>query len=201
LTAPLLHSKAHQKNPGQEPRKTLETLRILAVVAFPVILAVALQRISVEQPLKAGDTAPDILLQSLNSESISLPKLYSQRLAVLFFSAECSHCKQEIKNMERLRETFNGSVQLLLITTSNRAKTKLLMASLGIRVPVAIDEQGKAQSAFGVFTVPALFLIDTRGTIHAGSFGERSLDVRREQLESFLHATADRIRTPANSPR
>lgn len=164
------------------------------------MLAVALQRISIEQPLKAGDVAPDIILQSLNGESISLPGLYSQRLAVMFFSTDCPHCRTELKNVERLREIFSGSVQLLLITTSERVKVKSLLDSLGISVRVAIDDKGKAQSAFGVFKVPAWYFVDTLGMVHASSFGQHSLDVRREQLESFLQATANESRTLARSP-
>ncbi|HCA78504.1 MAG TPA: hypothetical protein DEP53_02090 [Bacteroidetes bacterium] len=201
MTTPLQHSTAVQKNPDQATKKPLETLRILAIIAFPVILAVVMQRISIEQPLKAGDAAPDLFLQSLNGESFSLRELYSRRLAVLFFSVDCPHCRTELKDVETLRATFRESVQLLLITTSERVRTKSLLDSLGISAPVAIDEKGRAQSAFGVVMLPATFLINAHGIIHASSFGERSLDVRREQLESFLLATADGIGTPNHSPR
>lgn len=200
LTTLLQHSTTHQEAPGHEPRKLLRTLRTLALIAFPVILVVALQRISIDQPLKAGDAAPKLFFQSLNGKSVSLPDLYSHRLAVLFFGADCPHCKREMKNIERLCQMFRENIRFLLITTSDSVRTRYLLDSLGVTVTAVIDGKGKARSAFGVFTVPALFLIDSNGIVYASSFGEHSLDARREQLESFLQATADESRTLARSP-
>ena len=197
-TAPQ-HSATCPTHPGQKPGKPLEALRALAVVALPVILAVALQRISIEQPLKAGDAAPNLVLQDMNGGTISLPALYSRRLAVLFFSADCPHCRTELENADKLRQILGGRIQFLLITTSDRAKVKSLVDSLGIRITVAIDDKGRAQSAFGVFTVPAWYLINTRGAVHTSSFGERALDARREQLESFLRASANGAHVLAGS--
>ena len=201
MTTPIQHRTTRRDNPGQEPRKRFETLRILAVVTFPVILAVVIQRVSIEQPLRPGDAAPELFLQSLTGESISLPQLYSQRLAVLFFSVDCSHCRRELGNIKSLREIFNGSIQFLLITTTDGARTKSLLDSLGINIPIVVDDRRNTQSAFGVFTVPALFLIRSNGIVHASSFGERPLNARREQLESFLQASADEARTLGHSPR
>lgn len=93
-------------------------------------------------------------------------------------------------NIEQLREMFGGRARFLLVTRSDSAKTIALLDSLGVSTATAIDEGGRAQTAFGAFTVPALFLIDPKGIIHAGLFGERSLDVRREQMELFLAAAA-----------
>jgi peroxiredoxin len=168
---------------------------------FAVILVVALQRISIKQPLKPGDQAPVLTLKKLSAGAVSLADLYHEPLAVLFFSANCPHCKTELRNIERLRNAFNGIVQFLLVSRSDEAATGALMDSLGMVIPVAIDEVGRACEKFGVFKVPALFLIDKNGIIQLTSFGEHSLDVRKEQLESFLQALATEAIKPVDLKR
>ncbi len=190
MTTPRQYNAARQENFLKGLKKPLATLRFLAIIVFPVILVITLQRITIEQPLKKGDPAPDLIVQALNGEAISLTNLYGQRLVIMFFSVDCPHCKKELRYVEGLRDTFNGRVNFLLISVSDQAKTKSSLDSLGITVPAAIDEDGKARTAFGAFTVPALFLINPQGAVHTSSLGERSPEVRREQLESFLQATA-----------
>jgi peroxiredoxin len=119
---------------------------------------------------------------------------------VLFFSADCPRCKQELKNFQKLWEALGGHLKFLLITMSDRVRTKSLLDSLAISVPVAIDREGRAQRSFGAFPVPALFLINAGGIIHMTSFGERSLGVRKEQLETFLQTAEARVRT-STGPR
>lgn len=193
MTKSLHHSATHQEHPGKPRRKLVATLQFLAVTLIPVALVVALQRISIEQPLKAGEPAPNFTLKTLSGDTVSLASLYHERAAIFFFSADCPHCKKDLMNIEQLREVFGGRVQFLLVTRSDPAKTIALLDSLGVSTATAIDEGGRAQTAFGAFTVPAIFLINPGGIIHAGLFGERSLDVRREQLESLLEATADSV--------
>lgn len=198
LTMPHLHSTTNRQDSEEKPAKSLQ---LLAVIMFAVILVVALQRISIQQPLKPGDQAPVLTLKKLPVGAVSLADFYHKPLAVLFFSANCPHCKTELRNIERLRNTFNGIVQFLLVSRSDQASTGALMDSLGMVIPVAIDEVGRASEKFGVFKVPALFLIDKNGIIQLTSFGEHSLDARKEQLESFLEALATEAIKPANLKR
>jgi peroxiredoxin len=185
---------------SRETKKPLAALKLVAAVSVPVVLLIALQRISIEQPLKAGDSAPALILQNPGAAiPICLSDLYSQRSAVLFFSADCPHCKQELKNFQKLWEALGGHLKFLLITMSDRVRTKSLLDSLGISVPVAIDREGRAQRSFGAFPVPALFLINAGGIIHMTSFGKRSLGVRKEQLETFLQTAEAGVRTSTGS--
>ena len=190
MTIPLQYDTAHQRSLPGGPKKPLVTLQFLAVISLPVILVIALQRITIEQPLTRGDPAPDLIVRVLSGESKPLTDLYGQPLAILFFSVDCPNCKKELRYVEELRETFSGRINFFLITMSDRARTKSLLDSLGITIPVAVDEDGMARKAFGAITVPALFLINPQGTVHTSSLGERSPRTRREQLESFLQETA-----------
>ena len=179
-----------RRNRVNIPEKTLAKLRFLSAIFFSAILLIALQRITIEQPLKRGDQAPDLTFEDLNGEEIALTHLYGQRLAVWFFSVDCPLCKKELRYVERLQATYDGRVEFLLITMSERKRTRSFLDSLGITIPTAVDENGRARTAFGAFTVPALFLINPQGTVYSSSLGERSPDVRGEQLKSFLRATA-----------
>lgn len=200
MKAPPQCGPAVEPQLSRETKKPLAALKLVAAVSVPVVLLIALQRISIEQPLKAGDSAPALVLQDPGAIPIYLSDLYSQRSAVLFFSADCPHCKQELKNFQKLWEALGGHLKFLLITMSDRVRTKSLLDSLGISVPVAIDREGRAQRSFGAFPVPALFLINAGGIIHMTSFGERSLGVRKEQLETFLQTAEARVRT-STGPR
>jgi len=191
VTKPPQYGISHQDKVRDGPRKLLPALQFLAVIIFPVFLVVALQRISIKQPLQAGDRAPDLILRDLSGRPVNLANLYRQRSAILFFSPDCSHCDAELRNVERLRAACSDGIAFLLVTRGDRAKTRSLLDSLGVGIPTAVDAEGVANEAFGVFTAPAWFLIDSHGIVRAGLFGERPLDKRKEQLESFLRATAE----------
>jgi peroxiredoxin len=202
LALPFEHKTADQDRPHKGLKKSLPArLRFIAAISLPALLVIALQRISIEQPLKEGDLAPDPVLRGLHGDTVSLKQLYMHRLAVLFFSEDCPHCRRELQNMETLRETFGGGIQFLLITSGERMKTKSLLDSLGVDINVVFDQNGRARTAFGAFRIPALFLIDEKGIIHLTSFGERPLGVRREQLESLLQATVSGTHASDGSQR
>jgi peroxiredoxin len=200
LTTPLRHSAHHEENTDRRRNKPHATLQFLAAILLPVILVVALQRISIEQPLQAGDQAPELSLKDLSGKPVSLTNPHRQCSAILFFSPDCPHCKTELKNVEQLRAIFS-SIEFLLVSRGDRAKTRTLLDSLSVKVTAAIDAEGVAHNAFGVFTGPAWFLMDSYGIVHASLFGERSLDARKEQLESFLRGTAEETRASIRAPQ
>jgi peroxiredoxin len=200
LTKPLRICAIHREDPVKPRKPLLEALRSAAAVLIPVISFVALQRITVEQPLRPGDRAPALTLRTASSGTTSLASPYTQRLAILFFSADCSRCRGELENLQRLQLLFAGRIEFLLITRSDRERTIALLDSLKVGITVGFDENSSAHAAFGVFKVPALFLVNSNGIVQLSSFGEHSLAIRKDQLESLLGQRSTESPKPTGSP-
>ena len=190
MTESLHHNETHREISSKPSGTPASTARILAALFIPVILVVVLQRISIEQPLKPGDQVPDLTLKTRPRGAVSLLNPDRQILTILFFSRDCSRCREELKNIEQLQRIFSEKVQFLLITRGDSARASALLDSLGIGVPVAFDGEGSVHKAFGVFKVPALFLINAQGIIQLSSFSEQAFTVRKNQLESLLNTIA-----------
>jgi len=72
------------------------------------------------------------------------------------------------------------------VSLSDAAKTSDLVQQRGFAFPVAMDKDRKAREAFGIMSVPALFIIDENGFLHRRRFGKASLQEDEELIRSFL---------------
>jgi len=169
-------------------------MKLFAIILLPALLLVLLQKVSIQQPLRAGDAVPEQILNTTLPGNHTLRDFCSPGAVVIFFSAGCWRCTGELTNMKELQRALGSRIQFLLITSSNRLVAQLMIDSLGVGIPVVTDEDGSLRRAFGAYTVPAIFLVDRTGTVWQTSFSERPLEVRKRQLEEFV-----RFVTPATS--
>lgn len=91
-------------------------------------------------------------------------------LLVVFFATWCPPCKAEMPELAKLKNEFNGSVNILAVLVEkdkNLQEVEAFIKDRGINFPVTVsNENFKLASAVGgVDGIPASFMFDSNGTL------------------------------------
>ena len=159
----------------------------------------------------AENMAPGFSLTSLDNKEYSLNALLERGPVVAaFFKISCPVCQFTFPFLERLYKRYGGDgVTFLGISQDDAKSTSKFAKEYGLTFPILLDdESGYAVSnAYGLTSVPTIFLIDTDGAVKVSSMG-----FDKKDLEKIAAELAERKKTslaplfrsdevvPANKP-
>ena len=147
---------------------------------------------------QVGDLAPGFALYSLEGENkyIRLSKLCGKEvkkegkkyIVVLnFFATHCIPCKKELPILQKVYEKYKDKdVMVFLIDSEKIEKRKLsrFLKNRKVTIPVLLDPYKKTYQRYGLYGLPALFVIDEDGKIYFLYKGD--LNNLEERLEEIL---------------
>jgi peroxiredoxin len=117
--------------------------------------------------LDAGSRAPDYRLPLLAGGETALADLIAHGPALLaFFKVTCPVCQFTLPFLERLH--LAGTLPIFGISQNDDEDTREFHREFGVTLPTLLDaeESGFAVSnAFGISSVPTMFLVEPGGTI------------------------------------
>lgn len=140
----------------------------------------------------AGKIAPGFSLKGLDGKEYSLGALIERGPVVAaFFKISCPVCQFTFPFLERLYQRYGGDrVTFLGISQDDARSTKEFAAQYGATFPVALDEKGyPVSNAYGLTSVPTIFLIEPDGTVSVSSTG-----FDKKDLETIARELAERRR-------
>jgi peroxiredoxin len=115
----------------------------------------------------AGDKAPDLRLTGLDGSTRSLQDLLGGGPVLLaFFKISCPVCQLTAPYLERL--AANNTLQVIGISQDDASATRGFAQRFGITFPTLLDlssEDYPASNAYGITSVPSLFLLERDGTV------------------------------------
>lgn len=159
-----------------------------------------------------GRTAPDFSLKGTDEKSYSLEELRRKGPVVAaFFKISCPVCQFTLPFLERLHQRYGGdNVTFLGVSQDDAKATASFARDYRLAFPMVLDEKEKgypASNAYGLTSVPTVFLIDTDGTVRVSTMGFVKDDLERiaaELAERRRIAPAPLFRAnesvPANRP-
>jgi peroxiredoxin len=153
--------------------------------------------IGLEAPLTHIDTgkiAPAFALKSLEGQDYDLRSLLkSGPVVVAFFKVSCPVCQFTFPYLQRLADRYAGDgVTFLAISQDDAPKTKEFNHEYGVKIPTLLDAPGySASNAYGLTTVPTIFLIAPDGRVLVSEMGFNKGD-----LENIADALAERRKLP-----
>ncbi len=131
--------------------------------------------------LEAGERAPEFELRALGGESRSLKDVLAGGPAVLaFFKVSCPVCQLTFPFLERIHQAAQGRLQLIGVSQDDERATRGYNRDCGVTFTTLLDEAGKGyplSNAFGISTVPSLFLIEPEGNISLAAAGFSRQDI------------------------
>jgi peroxiredoxin len=120
--------------------------------------------------------APDVQLASLSGQTVSLQDFRGKKKVVIsFWASWCGPCRLELPVLQAFYEKYHSgsdTFEILAVSTDeDRSEAEKYVKEAGLRFPILWDSHGEAQTAFGVDSIPALFVIDEKGTVLSGDVG------------------------------
>ena len=109
------------------------------------------------QPLKAGDSIPDVTLRTEQDQAVSLRKLVAAKPTVLIFyrGGWCPYCMRHLQALEGIeKDLVAEGVQLLAISMDQPSKLRETPNRDKLHYRLLSDSSAQAVKAFGIaFTV------------------------------------------------
>ena len=141
--------------------------------------------------VEAGTPAPSFRLKGLDGSTVSLDEIESAGPALLaFFKVSCPVCQLAMPYLERL--SASSSVKVIGISQDDAADTQAFNQRFGVTFPTLLDsskEKYPASNAFGISTVPSLFLVEPDGQVSTAfnGFSKRDFEAlgRRAGVQTF----------------
>ena len=174
--------------PTSLSRKYLAVALLCALCAIHIAAALYLQRAVSADAVPIGGVIPPIKGISLDGQPFVQNNMETRKLALLFFTPTCVHCKEELENVEKLRPRYLGSLTFLAISLGNPELTRSVAYELHLGFPVIIDSRAELNKPLNIHVVPAMFLVDESHILRQQFVGKHSLT----DIEQFLdHFVAD----------
>jgi peroxiredoxin len=117
--------------------------------------------------LDAGSPVPDLRLKLLSGGEAGLREIAVRKPVLLaFFKISCPVCQLTFPFLERLHAA--GTLAIYGISQNDARDTRDFNEDFGVTFPTLLDDEDDgfpASNAFGISSVPTLFLVEPGGTI------------------------------------
>ena len=165
-------SRAESAAPGCTSRRRLLGLSLAASAAL--VLPGRVRAEHVVRPWPAGKAAPPLNLIDLEGKTWSLAALKGQPVLLNFWASWCGPCRAEMPSLELLatRHERAGLVVLSVNYKEPVATIKRFLETLPMSLPILLDADGAAASAWTPRVFPTTVLIDRHGKPRSSVVGE-----------------------------
>lgn len=167
---------------------------ILVPVLALLMLGGFIYNSSVNSLVKVGDTAPNIVLPSIDGQTIELESLKGKYVLIDFWASWCGSCRKENPNIVRAYnkykdQKFKGSQGFTIYSVSLDNDGEIWKKAIKndkLAWPYHVSSLKKwncpAATAYGVSALPTAFLMDPSGKIIATDLTGASLETELEKL-------------------
>ncbi|GKU79401.1 thiol-disulfide oxidoreductase ResA [Paenibacillus sp. L3-i20] len=125
-----------------------------------------------EEGGRVGDTAPSFSLSGLDGETIRLTDYRGKGIIINFWASWCKPCTNE---MPLMNEAYAESpdVEIIAINVGEKPeKAKRFAEELGLKFPVALDQDNEIKKKYRISGLPVTLLVDKDGKIVERITGE-----------------------------
>jgi thiol-disulfide isomerase/thioredoxin len=116
-----------------------------------------------------GDSIPDFGLRAFDGSEISRSTLAGRPAVVIFWNTWCPNCMKELPEIKKLHDEYGSKgVSFLAVNTAlndSEPRARAYWEKAGHAFPSGFDRYFEIAQAFGVFAVPTILVIDSRGVV------------------------------------
>ena len=157
---------------------------------FVLLFLFSLSGCGKEPAAKIGDVAPDFTLPALDGREITLNQYHGKNILLLFWTQGCVFC--QTRGIIMVNEIYRqGQQSGLVVLSINVAESKGEVAEFvrqkGLVYPVLMDKDASvSRTKYGVYVVPALFIIGKDGVIKEKVYGYLTEQALLDLVEPYL---------------
>ena len=138
-------------------------------------------------PLRQGGVAPDLTLQDLDGQRVSLSEWRGRPVLINFWATWCAPCELEMPTIQAAYEQHqdDGLVVLAVAVDDTEGNVRRFFQKRDLTIRPLMDD-GSASRAYQVFGLPTSYLVREDGRIaavHAGLLTEKKLEEYLRQIE------------------
>ncbi|WP_050615597.1 thiol-disulfide oxidoreductase ResA [Bacillus testis] len=132
-----------------------------------------------------GDQAPNFVLKDLNGKSHKLSDYKGKGVFINFWATWCKPCEEEMPAINDMyRQYKKQGVEVLAV---NVAESDVVIGDyrdrLGLDFPILKDSDEAVEEVYGVYNLPASFLIDQDGKVVYAKTGAIEPDELKQLFE------------------
>ena len=144
------------------------------------------KRVNMISPNLIGKQAPDLILESINGDKISLHEFRSKLTLLLFWDHECGHCKETVKVLQKVFEKYSdkGLGIFAVYTMSNIESWKKFVEENNPDWTHVFDSKNitNFKNLYDAWGNPTVYILDKNKKIIAKKFGINQLEKLLEQI-------------------
>ena len=129
--------------------------------------------------LDPGARAPGFRLSRLEGGEATLAEIVAGgRVLLVFFKVTCPVCQMTLPFLERMHAS--GTLAICAISQNDARDTREFNRSFGVTIPTLLDSEDEdfpASNAYGIASVPTMFLVEGDGKISRVTEGWSKLDM------------------------
>ena len=145
-----------------------------ALVLFP-FAGSALAQLPVVRFVRDPDPAPEFKLKALDGKDLTLEASHGKVILLNFWATWCGPCREEIPELIGLQNRYKDRLQIigLVVDDDDEKEIRSVIASEGIKYPVALADSETRFAYGGIAALPTVFVINAEGRVvqkHVGLF-------------------------------
>jgi peroxiredoxin len=136
-----------------------------------------------------GRPTPVFELNSLQDKPVDYPADFQNKVVVISFWADwCPICKKEMRDFEVLYQKYKkrGLSVVAINIAQDQATAEAFIEDLGLTYSVVLDIDGKVARNYGIYSLPAVVVVDRDGNLDTRVLGETGIDTFDSIVTSLL---------------
>lgn len=140
----------------------------------------------VEKLIDIGEPAPEITLEDLNGNTVSLKDYKGEKIVLLnFWASWCPPCRAEMPDLDKLYEENKDDDFIVLAVNLGESEdtVKKFIEQNGYGFPVLLDKTQEVGITYQTFSIPTSVMVDKEGKIRAYRPGLMTYAEMKEMLD------------------
>ena len=136
-------------------------------------------------PVTVGQVPGEVHLVDMAGRPVPFPSSFRGKVLVIhFWASSCSLCLSEMEIIESLHHHYSESSVVLCSVNvgDSRGSTERYLEKITLSYPIFLDEQSVTRRSYGIYGVPATYILDREGVIAFTAFGP----VRKAELQKVV---------------
>ncbi len=136
---------------------------------------------------RPGELAPDFRLSRADGSALQLSELRGQPVFLNFWATWCTFCLEEMPDMQRISEEFDGQIVVLGVNAGDSVSSGTAFADrIGATYELVYDTQQQVVDGYRIRAMPSSYFIDADGRIVDAHLGFLTWDDMLDKVTALL---------------